>query len=233
MEIMVRTLIQDEDALMWYQRIEMPLSETRVYLSQPFRTRARLFNPGGVFFPRNLTGYVFADGAPYLEILRRYIHESSHGSFFENTNSGGNIVTADRNVYEKESELFDGPIDGREIVVVTQDDIKNPTRSSFSEAKKVNKELTFQEGVEYHLVGVGDFGIYLDLVERLERFMDYSEGYIEGFALISEEELLGFSRDSASLPEVLGIRYKELDELRKRGFRYLVEFLKSLRIDGL
>lgn len=233
MKNMSRTLIRNEDVLAWYQSIEMPLNETRVYLSQPFRTRARLFNPGGVFFPRSLTGYVFADGSRYREILRRYIHESSHGSFFENTSLGGEIVVVDRGVYDKESELFDGTIDNREIVVVTQYSIENPTRVSFSDAKRLNEELTFQDGVEYHLVGVSDFDVYRNLVERLEYLLDSSEDFIESFALVSEEEVLSFSRDPASLPKALGRRYVELDELRKKDFEYLVEFLKNLRAGNL
>ena len=230
---MSRTLIRDEDVLAWYQSIEIPLVETEVYLSKPFRTRARLFYPGGVFFPRNLTGYVFADGSVYEEILRRYIHESSHGSFFENTYIGGEIVATDKNVYRKESELFDGPIDNREIVVVTQHSIENPSRVSFSDVKRVNEELTFQEGVEYYLVGVGDFNVYRSLAMGLDKLLGHFENYIEGFGLISEEEILGFSRDPTSLSEALGRHYMELDELRKKDFNRLVRFLRDLKIDGM
>ncbi|MBU5687819.1 MAG: hypothetical protein QXJ06_04200 [Candidatus Aenigmatarchaeota archaeon] len=222
---MNKILLQSDVVTKWYHDIGMPLDKTRIYSSEPFKTRSILFSPGGVFFPRDFTGYVFIDGIDFTEFIRRYVHESSHGSFFENTDIGRRISDIDRQIYDKEIEMFSGPISDRKIVVLTQEGVKRPIQLSFSEAKRINDTLDCRE-YEYYLVGNNDFNEYKTLIYELNNLFDSFGDVIEGFALLVEYILLGIP----PLEPLKGLQsYYKLYEIRRNGIGYVVDFLKRLR----
>lgn len=221
--------IRSEEVINWFNDRDIPLSKTKLYLSEPFKSRG-LEEYGGIFIPRFYEGHVFFTN-DIAEIIRRYIHEASHGSFFENFPVGKQIAELDKRVYEKEKELF-GEKNIERCYVITTPDLRIKSKIiNLEEAVKLSK-VQFEAGKDIFEVDKFEFDEYLKLSKQLNQLCSQSIAYLEGFALIVTEEITRckFSVSQLSGPYKNG--YNLLKQIKeKNGLNYLIRKLYELRLN--
>lgn len=217
--------IEVEEVLDWYKQNEIPLNKTKIYLCNQFETIVN--DEGGVFFPRFLEGYVFLV-PDEKEVLARYVHESAHGSFFENFRIGQTVASLDKEVYELEKTLFEGT-KIENMVVVEKEDAPIVSRKLLkSEIENSDMGARFKNRTVYE-VDKTSFEIYREKASRLKSLQSALLPHIEGFSLLVEEEILG--RIARTFSEDYYMKgYNLLKPLKENGFSSIVDYLKGLNV---
>ncbi|MCX6820534.1 MAG: hypothetical protein NT016_01110 [Candidatus Aenigmarchaeota archaeon] len=215
--------IEVKEVLDWYMENGIPLNKTKIYLSDRFENVRK--EEGGVFFPRNLEGYVFP--APdEKEILARYVHESAHGSFLENFQIGQAVVNLDKEVYDLEKTLFDNEkIDNLIAIEKEQSDCVS---RKLSELDIESLDSRFRNHAVYE-VDKNCFEEYREKSSRLENIQTKLLPYMEGFSLLVEEKIIGQIKRTFSENYYLE-DYDMLKTLEKEGFQNVIDYLRSLNV---
>lgn len=227
----MRVEVRNEEAINWFKSNNIPIFKTRIYLSRPFKAKG-IEEPEGIFLPRFYEGYIFAIDN-FSEIIKRYVHESSHGSFFENFSVGRQISGLDRRVYEMERKLF-GERSIEDVYVVTTSDLKTNSRKiCLEEAKKLTRnKVRFEKNKDIFEVDKFEFDKYFKLSRQLSLIYSKLVPYLEGFALIITEELVGCDYSCLPLAEPYKSGYELLKPIKKRsGLNELIKGLYELRLN--
>lgn len=200
--------VRHKDMIDWFVENSVPVNKTIIFLSEPFETKNGLIDESGVFLPRLLEGYIWNGNID--SIIKRYVHELSHGSSFENFDFGKKIVKLDREVHKIELELFQ--------------DVKPPFYVITDKIRLKKKELGKNPIVK---VDKEKFKKYKNSREELMESYNKYWDYIEGFALVVNEKIFD-SLDRDLLPEYKNA-YKFVKRMEKSmGFDGLTDYLKNL-----
>ncbi|MFH1622989.1 MAG: hypothetical protein ABIA12_00500 [Candidatus Aenigmatarchaeota archaeon] len=217
--------IEVEEVLEWYKKNGIPLERTKIYLCDKLENVTD--GEGGMFLPRSYEGYVLLV-QDENEVLARYVHESAHGSFFENFPIGQTLATLDREVYDLEKSLFgDEKI---ENIIVIEKELTN------SQSKKLSKKEIEASGIEslfknrpVYEIDKKHFGSYREKASRLKNLQSALIPHIEGFSLLVEEEILGRITRTVSKDYYIE-GYNLLKPLKENGFSSVVDYLKRLNV---
>jgi len=227
----MRVEIRIEEVINWFRDNDIPICKSRIYLSRPFKVKG-MENSAGVFLPRFYEGYIFVVDS-LDEVIRRYVHESSHGSFFENFPVGKQIHKLDKRVYEKERELF-GEKSIEDIYIITTSNSRVKSRKiGLEEARKLTRrKVQFETNKDIFEINRSEFKEYSKLSEQLSLLYSEFVTYLEGFALIVTEEI---TRDNLGSSPLFG-SYKSGYELlkaikEKNGLKGLIQELYRLELN--
>jgi hypothetical protein len=199
------------EALEFLEQYEIPTNSTRIFLLPSFyietlKWKMKWKNLKGIFLPRFLRGYVFFS-PDFSEIEEAYVHELSHGSFFENFPIGREIQRLDREVYELEKELFQEEVEN--IFVKVSSDVKG-SRKVGTNIYEVNKE---------------EFEKYIAVLKKLDSLHKRFLPLIESFAILLSEEFL---KRKMEVP----LPYLPVYEmLRRKGLKEIISYLYALAPD--
>jgi len=215
--------IEVKEVLDWYRENGIPLNRTKIYLSDRFEN-VRI-EEGGVFFPRNLEGYVFP-ALDEKEILVRYVHESAHGSFFENFQIGQTVVNLDKEVDDLEKTLFDNvKIDN--VIAIEKEQLECVSRK-LSELEIESLDTRLRNHTVYE-VDKNCFEEYREKSSRLKSIQTKLLPYMEGFSLLVEEKIIG--QIKRAFPENYYLEgYDMLKPLDEGGFQNVIGYLRSLDV---
>lgn len=215
--------IEVEEVLDWYRENGIPLNKTKIYLSDRFENVRN--DEGGVFFPRNFEGYVFLS-TDEKEILARYVHESAHGSFFENFQIGQTVASLDKEVYDLEKTLFDDEkIDN---VIAIEKEQSDYVSRKLSELEIESLDQRLRNHAVYE-VDKNCFEGYREKSSRLKHMQAKLLPYMEGFSLLVEEKIIGQINRTFSENYYLE-GYDMLKPLEEGGFQNVIEYLRSLNV---
>jgi len=192
-----------EEILNFLEEHYLNIKYTRIYLvdTKPTGIWRNLM---GVFYPRFLEGYIF-----YSEDEERikvgYLHELSHGVFFENIPIGKEIQKLDKKLYELEMELFEG--ETQNIIVVTSENVER--------SRKINRNI--------YEVNNKTFQNYINVAKRLDYLHKKYLPIIESFAIIICEE---YFNKSIEVPNEYQPYYRDM---RNRGnLKEIVDYLYQI-----
>jgi hypothetical protein len=223
--------IRSKEIVKWFEDNKIPIYKTKIYVSRPFKTKG-IEEPEGVFLPRFYEGYVFTiDNLD--QVIKAYVHESSHGSFIENFPVGMRISELDRKVYKKERELF-GEKNIEDIYVVTTSRPRIKSRKiDLRRAKVLTKnKVQFKIGEDIFEVDRHEFQKYIKLSEQLNILYSKFLTYIEGFALIIVEEVANYNFSHLPLSEPYRSGYEMLKPIsEKDGMNGLIKKLCELNLN--
>jgi len=220
--------IKSNDVIYWLQDKGIPVYNTHIFLTDYLKIRG-IKESDGVFLPRFHEGYVFIDGANIDKLFKRYIHEISHGSFIENFYIGKKIADLDKRIYEKECELF-GDNDITDIYIVTTQELDVKSRKiSKNEAMKISK-IEFKEDKDVFEIDKKEFDAYLSLSRQIGLVYSNYLLYMEGFAMLTMEEILKSSFDNSNFSEPYKSGLESLKTIKEKlGFKGLIEKLHKLK----
>jgi hypothetical protein len=195
--------ISFEEILNFLENNNLTVKQTRIYLVdvEPHGIWKNLM---GVFYPRFLEGYIFYSD-DREKIKATYLHELSHGAFFENITVGREIQRLDKKLYELEKELFDGKI--QNIIIITSDNV--------SKSKKLGRNI--------YEVNHKIFQTYINAAKILEELHKKYSPIIESFALIVCEE---YFKRKMEIPNEYQSYY---NNIRNRGkLKEIVKYLYQI-----
>jgi len=189
-----------KEILNFLENHSLTIKYTRIYLVD-FEPYGIWKNLMGVFYPRFLEGYIFYS-EDVERIIEAYLHELSHGAFFENIPIGKEIQKLDKKLYELEKELFDGEI--QNTIVITSENV--------DKSKKIGRNI--------YEVNHKIFQTYINTAKRLEKLHRKYLPLIESFALIICEE---YFKRKIEIPNIYQSYYTNL---RNKGkLKEIVEYL--------
>ncbi len=195
--------ISDEEMIDWFQANSIPVKKSIIYISDKLETKSKIIDPYGVFFPRNLDGYVWPDNIS--KMLLGYAHELSHGSFFENFKVGKKISREDKKLYDMETELF-GNVKPPFMIITDDSEFEN------------------KENLPVLRVDDREFKKYNRQRRKVESLFTKNWNLIEGWAVLVSEKVVGKYKDIApSYAKACSDVRKIEDEM---GFDDMVRYLK-------
>lgn len=224
----MRLEIKSNDVIEWLQDKGIPVYNTRIFLTDYLKTRG-IEESDGVFLPRFHEGYVFINGANVDNLFKRYIHEISHGAFFENFPIGKKIADLDKRIYEKECELFGNDVIANVYVITTPNLNKKSRKISRNYAMKISKKK-FKENKDIFELNKKEFDVYSSFSRQIKLFYSNYLLYIEGFAMLTMEEIIKYDFYNSTLSEPYKSSLELVRNMRnKLGFKGLIEKLHGLK----
>lgn len=193
----------DEEVIEWFEANKIPVKKSVVYISDRFETKSGTTDPCGVFFPRNLEGYIWFDETSRMFLS--YVHEISHGSFFENFKIGRKISKEDRKLYDIETKLF-GNVRPPFMIVTEDSEFEN--KENLRVLRVDDKELK-----EYNRQR-----------RKVENLFTKNWNLIEGWAVLVSEKITGKNKNIT--PEYASASAEVRQMESERGFDETVKYLK-------
>jgi len=195
---------RDPELEEYFQKLGLPVDDVEIYLVEDAPANTASIDPRGSYSPRRGKGFIELQDN-FDETYRIYVHELSHGAFFENTDLGQAISDLESRTHKLERNLF-GKVTSEEFHAVPSEEVE-------ASIKIKDNPVTYKAPYE-------PLQRYNSHRDKLEQVFDENKTIIEGFPVFIEKEVLG------SVEKALPPHYEE-------GYEFFSELKQNKGMEGI